>query len=108
MTKKYLKENDLLAVPYDKGAGICLMKRRTYEQKMEKIIELPQFQKHVPGRSNAKHPVLKELERIIKILKELRNSGAIDKKLCDEIYPTGTQAPRLYMDLPKYINKARQ
>ncbi|MCP3849671.1 MAG: hypothetical protein GY694_05465 [Gammaproteobacteria bacterium] len=68
MTKKYLKENDLVAVPYDKGTGICLMKRKTYEQKMEKIIELPQFQKHVPSRSNAKHPVLKEEERIIKVL----------------------------------------
>jgi len=26
MTKKYLKENNLLALPFDKGIGICIMK----------------------------------------------------------------------------------
>ena len=26
MTKKYLKEHSLIAVPFDKGNGICLMK----------------------------------------------------------------------------------
>ena len=96
MTKKYLKDHDLVAVPYDKGTGICLMKRKTYEKKMDKIIELPQFQKYIPDRSNAKHLVLKEEERIIEILQDLKKSGAIDKTLYKELYPTGTQAPRLY------------
>ena len=27
LTKKYLKVNDLLAVPFDKGIGICIMKK---------------------------------------------------------------------------------
>ena len=30
MTKKCLKEKDLLAVPYDKGVGICVRKKGTY------------------------------------------------------------------------------
>ena len=45
LTKRYLKENNLLAVPFDKGVGICLMKKETYHTKMNKIINLPQFEK---------------------------------------------------------------
>ena len=45
LTKRYLKQNDLLAVPFDKGVGICLMKRETYEKKMEEILKLDQFEK---------------------------------------------------------------
>lgn len=33
-TKRYLKEKDLLAVPYDKSVDICLMKRVSYEVKL--------------------------------------------------------------------------
>ena len=40
MTKRYLKEHNLLAVPFDKGVGICLMKRETYEQKIGDILKL--------------------------------------------------------------------
>jgi len=41
MTKKYLKDNELLAVPFEKGIGICVMKKKTYESKLEAIIDLP-------------------------------------------------------------------
>ena len=27
MTKKYLKDNDLMAIPFDKGIGVCIMKK---------------------------------------------------------------------------------
>ena len=67
MTKKYLKDHDLLAVPFDKGIGICIMKRGDYHSKMDKIIALPQFEKLGKLRKNAKHPVLKEEERVIDI-----------------------------------------
>ena len=59
MTKKYLKENDLLAVPFEKGIGICIMKKSTYNNKMKTIIKLPQFEKMEKRRKNEKHPVLK-------------------------------------------------
>ena len=38
-TKKYLKDNDLLAIPFDKGIGICIMKKEAYHQKLDKIIK---------------------------------------------------------------------
>ena len=62
MTKKYLKENGLLAIPFDKGAGICLMTISMYQDKMNDILQLPQFTKVVSTRKNAKDPILKEEE----------------------------------------------
>ena len=45
LTKKYLKDNNLLAIPFDKGIGICVMTKQTYNTKMNTIINLPQFKK---------------------------------------------------------------
>ena len=59
MTKRYLKDNDLLAVPFDKGVGICLMKKEDYCSKLNDILQLPQFQKVEKGRKNEKNPLLK-------------------------------------------------
>ena len=42
LTQRYLKENQLLAVPFYKG--------------IKKITDLPQFQKVEPTRKNAKNP----------------------------------------------------
>ena len=53
LTKKYLKDKNLLAVPFDKGIGICLMTVDTYKKKMDKLINLPQFTKYEKPRKNA-------------------------------------------------------
>ena len=96
MTKKYLKDNDLLAVPFDKGIGICIMKKTTYNNKMEAIINLPQFDKMERKRKNEKHPVLKEEERIVNILKVLKEEGKISEELYETLRPRGSQPARLY------------
>ena len=70
LTRKYLKDKDLVAVPFDKGIGICVMKKATYHEKLEKILNLPQFEPIVVNRKNAKHIVLKEEERICNELKK--------------------------------------
>ena len=60
LTRCYLKENQLLTVPFDKGIGAYVISQ-TYNEKMKKIIDLPQFQKEVElTRKNAKNLVLKE------------------------------------------------
>ena len=92
MTKRYLKEHDLLAIPFDKGIGICLMKCKTYEEKLSSIIELPQFEKVVPTRKNAKNPVIKENETIVKELKKLKVEGIIDEALLEKLRPTGSHS----------------
>lgn len=96
MTKKYLKENELLAVPFDKGIGICLMKKSLYQSKMNHIINLPQFEKIIKIRKNQKHPVLKEEERIQATLKELLDQNKIGQILYEKMRPKGSQPPRLY------------
>ena len=96
MTKKYLKQNNLLAVPFDKGIGICVMKREDYESKLDNIINLPQFEKITSTRKNAKLPILKEEERIITALKRLHEEDNISAELYDKLKPKGSQPARLY------------
>jgi len=63
MTKKYLKENNLLAIPFDKGIRMCM------------------FEEVVTVRKNAKHPVQKEEERIVNILKQLHKDNEISEAM---------------------------
>lgn len=96
VTKKYLKDNKLLAVPFDKGIGICLMKTDIYNSKMRDIIGLPQFQKFTVNRKNGKNPILKEEERIVTILKSMRTNNKLSESLFNKLKPIGSQPPRLY------------
>ena len=96
MTLKYLKTNDLVAVPFDKGVGICLMKRQDYEQKLDKIINLPQFLKLEKPRSNAVPFIMKEEEDIIELLEDLLAKQEISQKAFDMMKPVGSKPPRLY------------
>ena len=96
MTKRYLKERDLLAVPFDKGIGICLMKVEDYKKKMSDIINLPQLEKVLPKRKNEKHTIFKEEERISESLKLLRDNDKIDEQLYLQLKPRGSQPAKLY------------
>ena len=96
MTKKYLRDNNLLAIPFDKGVGVCVMKSEDYQMKMNKIIELPQFEKIENSRKNAKNPVLKEEEWIIDILKSLKTKEKISENMYNRLRPSGSQPARLY------------
>ena len=96
MTKAYLKKNDLVAVPFDKGVGICLMKKEQYHEKMNNIISLPQFEKVVKPRRNARDSVFKEEDRILEKLESLLKENHISQELFERLKPTGSQPPRLY------------
>ena len=45
MKKRYLKDNGLLAVPFHKGTGICVIKSDIYAEKLNEILNLEQFVK---------------------------------------------------------------
>ena len=70
--------------------------KSTYNNKMETIIKLPQFEKMEKKRKNEKHPVLKEEERIGNVLKALKEEGKIDEELYQTLRPRGSQPARLY------------
>lgn len=98
-TKRYLKDRNLLAVPFDKGVGICLMKKEAYEEKLLAILQLEQFEKIVDTRKNAKHAIFKEEERVVGVLKELKNQGKIDEVTFERMLPIKglhSQPARLY------------
>ena len=50
--RKYLKSNGLVAVPYDKGVGFCVMRKDTYESKSSDTLDSNQFSKS-KGTSDA-------------------------------------------------------
>ena len=43
--RKWLKEHQIKAVPYDKGVGFALMNEEAYEERINKILEGEQFEK---------------------------------------------------------------
>lgn len=60
----YLKERDLITVAFDKGTGICAMKRKTCENKLMDILNLTQFKEIEKSRKNVKEFSLKEEKKI--------------------------------------------
>ena len=96
LTRQFLSKNNLLAIPFDKGIGYCVMPKQTYEEKLNPILQLPQFEKYCDKRKNAKSPVFKEEERVMSALKDLKREGKISEQLFNEIKPVGSQIPRLY------------
>ena len=96
MTQKFLKEHEIIAVPFDKGIGICLMKVETYKSKLQDILNLDQFEKLKKPRKNAKNIVIKEQERINGELDSLVEEGEITEELCEKLKAKGAQPARLY------------
>ena len=96
LTKLFLKKHDLVAVPFDKGTGFCVMKSSEYQEKIMEILSLSQFEKITTTRRNAKEPTIKEHERIINVLTGLKDEGKLDAELCQQLKPCGSQPPRLY------------
>ena len=96
LTQKFLKKHDLLAVPFDKGNGFCVMKADDYQKKLQAILDLPQFEKVITTRKNAKDCVIKEEERVTTMLTEFHREGKIDDELLNKLKPIGSQPPRLH------------
>ena len=45
LTREFLKKNELIAVPFDKGIGFCVMPVSSYQNKLMPILNLDQFEK---------------------------------------------------------------
>ena len=43
--QKFISDNALIVVPFDKGVGFCVMKKRAYAEKLEKILDCEQLRK---------------------------------------------------------------
>ena len=69
LTRRYLKDNDLVAVPFDKGTDICVMKVNVYQEKLMNILKSSQFQKLVPKRETSGSKRGRESNCIVKTFK---------------------------------------
>ena len=72
------------------------MKVEAYNEKLNDILRLPQFEKVIPIRKNEKHPVVKEEGRIIAWLQELKKQNKINEQLFNKAKPMGSQPPGLH------------
>ena len=91
--RKYLKDNGLLAVPFDKGVGFCVMKKETYEKKLKDLLKGEQFSE----RKNLTVSVIMKIEKDInKELLAMKNKDEISEAMYNRLRSTGAQPARLY------------
>lgn len=101
MKKHYLKDNGLLAAPFHKGTGICVIKSDNYAEKLNEILNLEQFVKINTTHKNANEMCLKEEKRINSVLQDLYKEVKIDEKALKELKSTGDQLRRLSQKVHK-------
>ena len=97
----YLKGNDLLAVSFDKVCGFCVMKKSTYREKFDEVLNSEQFQKINGAKDEI---VIKNEKHIINSLQQLTKQGKINDKIYQRLRSTGSQPARLY-DMAKVLKK---
>ena len=89
---KYLRQNGLLAIPFDKGVGFCVMRCSEYESKLNDILNGPQFIKLEIEDSDVK----KHESKINRILADLKKKNSISEEFYHQIRSTGAQPARMY------------
>ena len=99
----YLKANDLLAVPIDKGCGFCVMKKSTYREKLDEVLNSDQFEK-IDGAKDKDELVIKNEKQINNSLQQLMKQGKISDKIYQRLRSTGSQPAKLY-GLAKVLEK---
>ena len=91
--RKYLKDNGLLAVPFDKGVSFCVMKKETYKKKLKDLLQAEQFSE----RKNLTDSVIMKIEKdISKELLAMKKKVRISEALYTRFRSTGAQPARLY------------
>ena len=73
----YLKANDLLAVPFDKGCGFCVMKKSTFREKLDEVLNSDHFQKINGSKDDI---VIKNEKQIKNSLQQLMKQGKLVTK----------------------------
>ena len=73
----YLKANDLLAVPFGKGCGFCVMKKSTYMEKFDEVLTSDQFQQINGAKDDI---VITNEKQINNSLQQLMKQGKVVTK----------------------------
>ena len=94
---KFLKDNDILAVPFDKCSGFCVMKRQSYHKKLPDVLDWTQFYEIASTMDNIALKIQKDINSA---LLDMKKSSLINKEVYQKMRSTGAQPVRLY-DLAK-------
>ena len=89
-TKKYLKDNGLLAVPFDKGVGFCKMRKQTYGTKPESLLQSAQF---VKKDATTEEFILKTEKELNKELLVMNKKDEISDQLYSKMRSIGGNPP---------------
>ena len=94
MVTSDLKKNNMKAVPFDKGAGYCLMSAGDYNERLLEVLNGEQFK---PFDDSRKKDVLIAIESTFnRNLVSLVRAGKISSDLYSKCRSTGAQPARLY------------
>ena len=87
------KDNDLPAVPFEKACGSCVMKKSTYSEKLDEVLNSNRSQKINGPKDDI---VIKNEKQINNSLQQLMKQGKISDKIYQRLRSTGSQPVRLY------------
>ena len=81
-------------MPFDKGVGFCIMRKQTYESKLESLLQSAQFVKKDATTDEVILKIEKELNK--ELLAMNKRDEIIYIHLYSKMRPTGGQPARLY------------
>ena len=85
-TRTYLKDNGLLAVPFDKGFGFCIMRKQKCESKLESLLQSAQFVKKNATTDEVILKIEKEFnEELLAMNKRDEISGQLYSKMRSKV-----------------------
>ena len=91
--KDFLKDQKLLAVPFDKDCSFCVLKQITYSDKLNEILSSSQFE---PRNGESDDSTIRTEKLINSSLHQLMKQGEISEKIYHRLRATGLQPARLY------------
>ena len=89
----FLKDHKLLAVPFDKCCGFCVIKQTIKSDKLNEILSSSQFE---PRNGESDDLIIKTEKPINSSLHQLMKQGKTSEKIYQRLRTTGSQPTRLY------------
>ena len=91
---KLKMDNNRLILPADKGVALVVIDRAEYIKKAEELLKEKTYKKITED------PTVKQKNKLINILRNIKTEGGLNEETYRRLYPTGAGSPKFYY-LPK-------
>ena len=92
-----VKNKDLIIQKADKGNTVVILNKKDYNLKMKKILsDTSKFQKLSIDQNKVLNHIVNMENRIVSVLKKLKDNNQISDKKCQELHPVGSRPGILY------------